>query len=662
MDYRKDIDGLRSIAVSLVVLHHAGFGFLPGGYVGVDVFFVISGFLITGIIYQKVQRGEFSFSEFYIRRIRRLMPALFAMIFVTSVFAFILLFPSDLERYGWSLLWVSAYLGNFFFWREYGGYFAENTQEAPLLHTWSLAVEEQYYLIWPFYIILGIRFLGFKAFGALSIAGFLFAIFFSEWATQNTIGAAYYLLPTRFFELLMGSLLAIFWKQIPTIRSVITNDVLSIAGLLAICASAVFLTPTSSFPGYNALYPVVGSALLIFSGRSSPGIVNRMLSFQPFVFIGLISYSLYLWHWPIFAYLTYAAIELNLLIQLLAVGLSVLFAYLSWRYVETPFRKQQGHSLAHVSFNLLAKPMLAIIALVAVIISFDGLKPRFDSDLLLMDEALNSRPHALRTACHSPSRRFDVPPTDECIFGAVENGEAIDGFLFGDSHANHVVGFLEVIAEDSGHVVQDYSMDQCPPIFDFSWGRTSQVANACYERNALAKQYIESNQFEFVVLSASWPNLDSQRVFKDGERVLSREERAAIIEDRLRTTLASIIDSGAIPILMDDVPSIIDGDPRCPIKQLAFDSELLCETVRIDNVEMESLFDQFENEFPSIVRVSPGDLFCSELDCELSVRGIPVFHDADHLNMVASRELGNLYLETHQNPISIAYEKLRAAN
>lgn len=662
MNYRKDIDGLRSIAVSLVVLHHAEFSFVSGGYIGVDVFFVISGFLITGIIYQKLLRNEFSFSEFYVRRIRRLMPALFTMMIVTSVFALIFLFPSDLVRFGWSLLWVAFYLGNFFFWREHGGYFAENTQEAPLLHTWSLAVEEQYYIVWPLYVILGIRFLGFRIFGALTIAGFLAAIVVSEWATRNTIGAAYYLLPTRFFELMLGSLLAIFWDRLPEIRSTILLHTLSITGLVLICISAVMLTPASPFPGVNALYPSIGSGLLIYTGKSKLGIANKMLSLQPFVFIGLISYSLYLWHWPIFAFLAYTATELNLILQVSAVGLSVLLAYLSWQYVEKPFRKPGQRSLAIVSFNLIAKPMTAIVAVAAIAIVFDGLENRFDDDIVLMDQALNSRPHLLRTECHSPVRRADLPPSDNCLFGTTGNGSRPIGFLFGDSHANHVVGFLETLAVDAGHTLQDYSMDQCPPIFDLPWGRTAQVANACYRRNNQAKEYIEANNFSYVVLSASWPNPNSTRVFQDGERVMDINERVQILNEKLRFTINEIVEAGAVPVLLDDIPSVIGTDPRCPIKQSAFNPDMNCETIRVNNVAMEELFTKLVEDFEQIIRVRPGNLFCNDTTCELSINGVPIFHDADHLNMISSRELGKRYLETNANPLLLATEMVNGPN
>ena len=233
MQYRKDIDGLRTIAVALVILNHAGFTFFSGGFIGVDVFFVLSGFLITTIIYPKIQDKTFEFGWFLSRRIRRLMPVLFVVMGVSAlVFTFTLL-PSDLVLFYKSLISISLYLGNFFFWIEHGGYFAGTTQEVPLLHTWSLAVEEQYYFIWPLALTFLLKIFNTKTTVIVSILGLIFSIWFSQWATEVTVGAAYYLLPTRFFELLAGSCLAMVWHKCQ-INNSVTHHLLSITGLALI--------------------------------------------------------------------------------------------------------------------------------------------------------------------------------------------------------------------------------------------------------------------------------------------------------------------------------------------------------------------------------------------------------------------------------------------
>ena len=648
--YRRDIDGLRSIAVSLVVLHHAGIHFISGGYVGVDVFFVLSGFLITGIIYNKSVDKNFSFAKFYVRRIKRLMPALFAVILVTSLVAFLLLLPADLKRYGWSTIWVSLYASNFFFWQAHGGYFGGNAQEAPLLHTWSLSVEEQYYLIWPIVVVVGLRFLGVRAFGWLTLAGLVAATVFSEWATRATIGAAYYLLPSRFFQLMLGSALAIYWLRIPKLPALAAH-ILSLIGLGLIVGSALLLTKSSSFPGINAIYPTVGSALLILSNQGTPGIVNRLLSFPIFVGIGLISYSLYLWHWPIFAFIRYVGIELTWAIQLGAISLSVALAYLCWRFIEAPFRKASLAELGPVSVRYLLMPGTVVAAIAVAAIATQGLPSRLPADVLAMDVAVNTVPNELREGCHVPFRARNSEPSIACRLGAP--GDKPAGLLLGDSHANHLTGMIDEFAADAGLTFIDYTMDQCPPMFGLAWGRNANVAAGCLERNNRAKDYLLATQPDVVVLAASWPSANARRAYRDGARILDKAAYERTIIDSLRSTITTIQESGARVILFDDVPTVEKVDPKCPIKAAAFGfipaSE--CTTRKAVNDWMISVFDQLVAEDASLIRVSPSDLFCGEATCALQYAGLPVYHDDNHLNDASARALANTYLESGRNPL-----------
>ena len=414
MNYRSDIDGLRTIAVFLVILNHAGFSIFSGGFVGVDVFFVISGFLITTIIYTALQQNTFSMTWFLGRRIKRLMPVLlFILLITTIVFSFIML-PQDLMKYYRSVIWVVSYIGNFFFWREHGGYFDGGSAEVPLLHTWSLAVEEQYYFIWPLILVIAYKYLGSKGTITAAIIGCIAATIFSQWGTEVTIGAAYYLLPTRFFELLVGSCLALGWNYLPKSNQIFSHC-LSLLGLALIIGSALMLNEHSAFPGYNALYPVIGTALIIYS---SNGIVNKLLSFRPMVYTGNISYSLYLWHWPILVLFRYTAVELTLFNQIFAISLTYILSVLSYKYIEQPCRNLKAFRFKPIAINYYAIPSAVLIIIALVGINFNGYQQRFPEKIIKMEQALNSHTSDSRYLCHSPYRDSESLPNSSCIFGA----------------------------------------------------------------------------------------------------------------------------------------------------------------------------------------------------------------------------------------------------
>jgi len=349
-NYRPDIDGLRAVAVLAVVFYHARLSLFSGGFVGVDVFFVISGFLITSIIYREFREARFSFVDFYFRRVRRIFPALYVMAFATVVGSFFLTFPRDFLQVGRAAKYIAFFSSNHLFWHTQNDYWAQNLRAAqPLLHTWSLAVEEQFYIVIPI-LLLGIfAFLrGKKAatpavvgsFVAISVASFAAA----EYLLMRDISGAFYLLISRAWELLMGSLLAVGLSQKKPRVSNLTAEAMGFVGLALIAWAVFHFTHDTLFPGASALFPCVGTALVMLAGsvetESTPW-VSRFLGTRPMVFIGLLSYSLYLWHWPIFIFARAPHWEFwgvgrpHLLVQFIVVAV---FTLISWRFVEEPFR------------------------------------------------------------------------------------------------------------------------------------------------------------------------------------------------------------------------------------------------------------------------------------------------------------------------------------
>ena len=337
LKYRTDIDGLRAIAVLAVLLFHIGVEPFSGGYVGVDIFFVISGYLITSIIVREIKGGNFSIVKFYERRFRRILPALTVVMASSLAFGVLLLHPKHLYDLGWSSIAASLFSSNILFYLE-SGYFAESAELKPLLHTWSLAVEEQYYIFFPVLLIL-IAKIDSKKYARwlipLALVSFTLCIVGMEFNVSGT----FYLIPTRTWELLTGSLLAI--NIFPGTKCQYVRNFLSITGFLMMAFSIFVYTPATNFPGIAAAIPTIGAALIIYSGIGGRSLVGRFLSLKPLVFIGLISYSLYLWHWPVIVYTKYYSI-----VELTNFEISVMLCFIfalsvfSWHYIEKTVQKK----------------------------------------------------------------------------------------------------------------------------------------------------------------------------------------------------------------------------------------------------------------------------------------------------------------------------------
>ncbi|MFQ3217660.1 acyltransferase family protein, partial [Paraperlucidibaca sp.] len=339
MKYRREIDGLRAVAVLPVILFHAGFDTFSGGFVGVDIFFVISGYLISTIIISELQNEKFSIVNFYERRARRILPALFFVMLSCIPFAYFWLTPSDLKDFAQSLISVSVFSSNILFWRE-SGYFDAAAELKPLLHTWSLAVEEQYYVIFPLFLMAfwgG----GKRLIVTLLTIAFLVSIALAEWASLVKPSAAFFLLPTRVWELLIGVFSAFYLSKMNRYRfSKCFSEFFGWLGLILIAYSILIYSESTPFPGIYALVPTIGAALVILFAEKET-FVARFLGNKLFVGIGLISYSAYLWHQPLFAFARQRSLlELDELVLLALVALSLLLAYFSWRFIEYPFRSK----------------------------------------------------------------------------------------------------------------------------------------------------------------------------------------------------------------------------------------------------------------------------------------------------------------------------------
>jgi peptidoglycan/LPS O-acetylase OafA/YrhL len=518
LKYRADIDGLRAVAVLSVLAFHIGLSRFGGGFVGVDVFFVISGYLISSIIFAEISASHFTIAGFYERRIRRIFPALFAMLAVSSVAAVIYLLPSELIDYAKSMLAATASASNIFFWRH-SGYFDAPTSK-PLLHTWSLAVEEQFYLSFPLFLLLVRRFFPRLLRTAVAL------LFFASLVTSCVVvlrnpDTAFYMPYTRAWELLLGTLLSL--KIFPALRSASLRNLAALSGIGMILWSVLFYSQETVFPGFSALLPCIGSALIIWAGETGGSLVGSVLSWRPVVFVGLISYSLYLWHWPIIVLqktgmlMSLGAINLaghrvplstHRFDMLVEVVLSLALAVLCWRFVERPFRSGTLRLSGRPLFALAGGIMAVFLGSSVWILSAHGLMWRFPAKALQVASALDPqqefRSMRAGTCFITTEYHFEKYDYDNCLR---EDKSKKNYLLLGDSHSAMLASALSAELKNSN--VMQASTAACEP----SLAPTGSVD--CKKMMAyIFQRYLPTHPIQGVFLVGRWEQKDLDSLTK----------------------------------------------------------------------------------------------------------------------------------------------------
>ncbi len=498
--YRTDIDGLRAVAVLAVVAYHYWGQYFTGGYVGVDIFFVISGYLLSAIIISEVKAGRFSLSRFYERRIRRIFPALFGLLILATPLACIVLLPGDLITYSRSMLAATFSASNFYFWTT-SNYFNGSGNTNPLLHTWSLAVEEQFYIVFPLFILFVHRF--FPRY--LRAVVTLTAIASLAWSIADVRinqTAAFYLPFTRAWELLFGAMLTL--RVIPVPRSNLWREILAASGILGIAVSIFAFTGTTLFPGECSILPCAAGGAIIMAGQDQPTITGRALSWRPVVFIGLISYSLYLWHWPLLVFFTHGVAFLRPIrgIHAILAVLSIIVATASWKFVETPFRTGPRRPGKREVFVFGALCVVASGACALVLSNTRGLPGRFpaaaDSVAAYLDYKTafpSDFAKVFRSGCFI-DRQEPLAHYDErrCLAPAEGKRQVL---LFGDSHAADLQYGLES-SIPGVHFLQATSAACHPTIGPGRYPKCKQFLDKVFN------EYIPRYSISSVVLNADW--------------------------------------------------------------------------------------------------------------------------------------------------------------
>jgi peptidoglycan/LPS O-acetylase OafA/YrhL len=621
LKYRSEIDGLRAIAVIPVILFHAGFELFSGGFVGVDVFFVISGYLITTILIEDIENNRFSIVNFYERRARRILPALFFVMLVCIPFAWMWMLPNQFKDFSQSLVAVSLFASNILFWRE-SGYFDAAAEEKPLLHTWSLTVEEQYYFLFPIFLILTWRFGKNKVFWMIVLFSVV-SLLLSEWGWRNKANANFFLFPTRAWELLAGSITAFIVQR----RGVQSNNLLSLLGLAAIFYSIFVYDETTPFPSLYALVPVVGvSLLLLFADKKT--LVAKLLSLKALVSIGLISYSAYLWHQPLFAFARIRMLDdPNVMTMTLLSVVSLILAFFSWRFIEQPFREKNNFDRLYVF-----KFSVGGIIFFLLIGYFGHVSNGFEKISKIM----------------------------------IERNIASNIYVIGDSHGSHLIPGLRKITKGS---VVDFSSGGCIPFRDvdrydsrFEVGACARKINSSLDRLKVVKEK------SIVILSTMGPVYLDGTVFKGkgpervnglGVKLISNpeiEDHYKVFETGLQNTLRELLENKNLTIIYTiDIPELgIDNGCGANTKEIELfgfavsdlsgnimlePAECFVDRQLYDEraLEYKALVSRVLKNFEDVILIDPTYIFCNDLKCKGFDENFGyLYRDYDHLSVAGS--------------------------
>ena len=639
MSYRADVDGLRAVAILSVLLFHAGIPGFAGGYGGVDIFFVISGFVIGGLVWRQTAADCFSFRDFYLRRARRLVPALLPVLLVTSIGALAIFTPQDLVSFGNNLAWTVVGGSNLELWHSTQNYFGPSLQLFPLLHAWSLAVEEQFYLVMPAMIYLLYRHQRHRS--VVIVLGLLVGSFAFSMVAVHSAMTRFYLTPCRAWEFLCGALICL--PGTPPLRHPLLREGAAVLGLAIL---ALALSGYEPVPAVGLL-PCLGASLIIHAGNQGPTLISRGLSTRPVVFIGLISYSLYLWHWPLLVFARYWNVyDLPPVASLAVLGLAGVLATLSWRYVERPFRQRAtGRPAWRLSRALVS---LGALGLAGVALGHsNGLPGRLPATVVqLAAAAKNFDPR--RSDCLLGT--FGNRPIGGCVYGASDVEPDIA--FWGDSQAAALAPGLGKLAQRSGRAFRLFALAGCRPALGFP----SPQDRCDRHTRATLSAILADPRLKVVILAAEYFNTIYVAVSADpakdpvggslvpGLPVLHATvlaQREAFFAAQFGDIVTQLVKSGRRVVLVDPVPDVGVLVPST-LARLAYHERdwagFAWPRAYYDARQhfILGFLDAIARDNPSVIRVHPQDLLCDRASCRVSADGAPLYIDYYHLTLAGA--------------------------
>ncbi|MBJ8444700.1 acyltransferase family protein [Acinetobacter bereziniae] len=630
--YQPHVDILRAIAVLFVILNHLDIIFFAGGFIGVDIFFVISGYLITqNIINEKKIKNDFSYKKFYARRVIRLAPAFFSVIFIFSLFFLMMMTIDEINSYLKSIIYSLTLSSNIYYYLLLNDYFSITAKSTPLLHIWSLSIEEQFYLFWPFIFIFILKF----KYNIRILAIFLItllSLFISHKMVQNNPIAAYYLLPSRIFEFTIGAL-TVFIPQ-RKFNTFISMCIANLA-LLGLFFSNYIINKNSIFPSYIALIPCLFSALFIYIAY------NIHFKYTFFLeYLGKISYPMYLWHWPIIVYLSILSINLTLYVKIIIILTTIVLSILTYEFIEKKIKK----------YALIIKnPTLSLFLLPSFFIIIGCI-------IYINQKNTVSRNIPTPTKMNS-IKCIDLHqhPQKECSFGDTSQ-KKINIFLVGDSHANAQSGFVNYLAKNAhqhGYEMTFSSTAFLPhtnrSVYDTKTNKIQNIENFNKFNNDILEA-LNSLKPKIVVLGGFFPHNWHRNIYTSA--YLPAASSKDVFIQGLSNAIIEIEKIGAQAVLINDNPILVDVDINCNLRisteKCYFDKKKYLS----DFEEWRHILATLKKQHPTLTIIDFNDIICSETKCYSSLNGIPLYRDHQHMSYSGSREIAIEYLKTHENPFS----------
>lgn len=624
LTYRSDIDGLRAVAILLVAVFH--FRLLPmggAGFIGVDVFFVISGFLITRILSQGFGTGDFILGGFYLARVRRLAPALAVTLALYLAAGWMLFLPDRMAELSREALLTQLYVVNVYFWRTIS-YFGMHADAVPLLHMWSLAVEEQFYIFYPLFLALVFRFARRLVLPVLTL-GALASFALGWWATGWKPEASFYLLPTRAWELLAGGILALAMPH--GARPGPVAGAAGLAGLALIGAALAIHTPVTPFPGWFAALPVLGAVLLILAGPQTPS--GRVLSTAPMVWIGRISYPLYLVHWPVIILAQEMLHEVTLPWRAGGFLVSVALAWAIWRFVEAPVRTRRvlAGSRAFLAAAATAMGVLAAASLSGVLTG--GMPGRFSPEVRALLAYAGDKPWPFFD-CEMTEKNRDRRP---CVLGAPDAPVSVA--VIGDSHGQAMAGALDLWLKGAGRGGALWFHHGCMPLLDTGGARCKAFVETAFAA-------VEADPaMTTVLLHSAWRH--DPKIY--GGRYLEGAAADAGFQAALGATIDRLRGAGKEVILLEPTFYAVNSVPETLAQNLqSGDDRPIDQPLAAHRDSYALLYPLFAHaaETPGVRSVSLIDGLCAGGTCRAVLDGVPLFSDTDHIRFGASQYFADL--------------------